>query len=292
MACKPCEVWRVYRTKPAIKRLDLIEQFIQSRRQGLSPRTLEFYAGYLRRAEKVVGLNVSGEKIRSFLAGLQCSNGGKHAYFRVLRVFYRWLYSPKSRFRLNPNDNPMLAVDGPKVPQPLLPAPTQGEIDYVIGQARSIKAKTIVSLFGDSGVRLNELANLKAEDINWVENTITVWGKGNRQRKAAFGPRTAELLREFLSQNGTGEDNIWALKARGIQACLERLTKRTGVACNAHSLRRGFASSLHRAGLDVEHIMRLGGWQSLAMVLRYTRSVKFEDSLQHYQALMCRDGNK
>jgi hypothetical protein len=48
---------------------------------------------------------------------------------------------------------------------------------------------------------------------------------------------------------------------------------------------RTFASNLHRAGLDVEHIMRLGGWKSLDMVLRYTRSVKFEESLRLYKAI-------
>jgi len=31
--------------------------------------------------------------------------------------------------------------------------------------------------------------------------------------------------------------------------------------------------------------MRLGGWESLDMVLRYTRSVKFEESLRLYQEL-------
>ncbi len=46
-----------------------------------------------------------------------------------------------------------------------------------------------------------------------------------------------------------------------------------------------FASNLHRAGLDVEHIMRLGGWESLDMVLRYTRSVKFEESLKIYKSM-------
>jgi len=29
--------------------------------------------------------------------------------------------------------------------------------------------------------------------------------------------------------------------------------------------------------------MRLGGWESLDMVLRYTRSVRFEESLRLYQ---------
>ncbi len=52
--------------------------------------------------------------------------------------------------------------------------------------------------------------------------------------------------------------------------------------CSPHTFRRTFASNLHRAGLDVEHIMRLEGWESLDMVLRYTRSVRFEDSLKLY----------
>ncbi|MFC1904818.1 tyrosine-type recombinase/integrase [Chloroflexota bacterium] len=55
-------------------------------------------------------------------------------------------------------------------------------------------------------------------------------------------------------------------------------------ACNLHTFRRTFASNLHRGGLDVEHIMRLGGGESLDMVLRYTRSVTFQDSLRFYNA--------
>jgi hypothetical protein len=43
-----------------------------------------------------------------------------------------------------------------------------------------------------------------------------------------------------------------------------------------------FASNLHRAGIDVEHIMRLGRWEDLDMVNRHTRSVRFEDSLKLY----------
>ena len=55
--------------------------------------------------------------------------------------------------------------------------------------------------------------------------------------------------------------------------------------CNPHGFRRTFASNLHRNGLDVEYIMRLGGWESLDMVLRYTMSVKFEESLRLYREM-------
>jgi len=32
--------------------------------------------------------------------------------------------------------------------------------------------------------------------------------------------------------------------------------------------------------------MRLGGWETLDMVVRYTKSVKFEDSLKMYERAM------
>jgi site-specific recombinase XerD len=51
----------------------------------------------------------------------------------------------------------------------------------------------------------------------------------------------------------------------------------------SYPFRRTFASNLHRKGVDVKHIMRLGGWETLDMVIRYTKSVKFEDSLKVYQ---------
>ena len=79
--------------------------------------------------------------------------------------------------------------------------------------------------------------------------------------------------------------NVWDIRRRGIQIMLYRLEKKTGLPCNSHTFRRTFASNLHRAGLGVEYIMRLGGWESLDMVLRYTRSVKFEESLKLYQKI-------
>lgn len=148
----------------------------------------------------------------------------------------------------------------------------------------NLRDKAVISLFADSGMRLSELANIKVSDIDWENHTVTIWGKGNKQRKAPFSKRSGELLKELISRNGTG-DNIWHMKPRGIQNMLDRLGQRTGLKCNPHTFRRTFASNLHRAGLDVEHIMRLGGWGSLDMVLRYTRSVKFEDSLRLYRRL-------
>ena len=133
-------------------------------------------------------------------------------------------------------------------------------------------------------MRLSELTNVKVTDIDWDSYTITIWGKGNKQRKAPFTERTAKLVTEWLCSNGHS-NSIWGMTRRGIQSMLNDYKGRTGLPCNAHTFRRTFASNLHRRGMDIEHIMRLGGWESLDMVIRYTRSVKFEDSLKLYQQL-------
>jgi len=67
---------------------------------------------------------------------------------------------------------------------------------------------------------------------------------------------------------------------------LKRLSVRTGLPCNPHTFRRTFASILAKRGVDSLHIMRLGRWESIQMVERYTRSVGFEDSLKLYSAIV------
>jgi len=263
----------------------LVSNFLKSRREGLSPESIQFYEGYLKLADTVIGFHITGQEISQFLSNLGCTNGGKHAYYRALRAFYNWLYSPKSGNGLNPQDNPMLLVESPKVERKILPSLTTEQLDYLIEQAECIRDKAIISLFADSGLRLSELANIDQGNIDWQHRLIKVVCKGNKEGLAPFGQRTDKLLKEWLSQHHTG-GKLWDLKARGIAWMLWRLEAKTGLPCNAHTFRRTFASILSKRGVDSLHIMRLGRWQSLAMVDRYTRSVQFEDSLKLYTSIM------
>ncbi|MFC2045843.1 tyrosine-type recombinase/integrase [Chloroflexota bacterium] len=163
---------------------------------------------------------------------------------------------------------------------------TSEEVDNLINIANNLRDKCIIALLADSSVRLNELANIKVQDINWESYTVSVWGKGNMQRRAPFIERTANLLRVYINGNGYCKDNIWGLNARQIEWMLQVLEKQTGIKCNPHSFRRGFACNLHRKGLSTLDIMHLGGWQDLSMVLCYTRSITFDDCLKHYRKLV------
>jgi site-specific recombinase XerD len=260
----------------------LISKFLKSRRQGLSQETIKFYRGYLVRALPIVGCNVKASQIVHFLGGLECGNGGKHAYYRALRAFYSWCYSNKSGLHLSAQDNPLLLVDPPKVEKRLMPSITEDQLCTLIDSVEDVRDKCIISLLADSGMRLNELSNTKACDIDWEHFTITIWGKGNKQRKAPFTENTAYLLRTVVSNDGTGA-NIWGINKYGIQKLFKRLKQATGISCNPHSFRRGFACNLHRKGLSTLDIMHLGGWSDLSMVLRYTRSITFDDCMEHYK---------
>ena len=243
----------------------LLCEFLNSRRQGTSPRTTEFYEFCLKPFIANYELTPSG--INSFLSNLNCGNG-RNAYYRAIRAFCNWLYRQGYI-----EDNPITKVDAPKMMRVLLPSLSPEQVDFLIDAAECVRDKAIVSLFADSGIRLNELLTIRLHDVDWESHTVTVWGKGGKQRKAPFTNRTADLMAEMLRVNRVSKvsQNIWGLNRRGVQIMLYRLQKRTGIVCNPHTLRRTFASNLHRAGLDVEHIMRLGGWESLDMVLRYTR---------------------
>ena len=74
-------------------------------------------------------------------------------------------------------------------------------------------------------------------------------------------------MERWISQNGT-RSNIWHMRSDGIKTMLVRLSQRTGLPCNPRTFRRTFVSNLHRSGMDIEHIMRLGGWESPDMVIR------------------------
>jgi integrase len=178
----------------------------------------------------------------------------------------------------------MLIVDPPKVEKKILPSLTTEQVDTLISIAANLRDKCIISMLTDSGMRLNELANIKAKDIDWESCTVTIWGKGNKQRKAPFSKKTAILLNDWLSHNGHSP-NIWGMNGRQIEWMLGTLEKQTGTKCNPHSFRRGFACNLHRKGLSTLDIMHLGGWSDLSMVLRYTRSITFEDCLKHYREI-------
>jgi integrase/recombinase XerC len=160
---------------------------------------------------------------------------------------------------------------------------TLEQLEYLIEQADNRQDKAIISLFANSRLRLAEVANINPHNMNWDNKVIKFIVKGNKETFAPFGIRTNSFLKEWLSQYPT-DGRLWDIDYWGINIMLRRLKSKTGLSCNPHTFRRTFASILAKSGIDSLHIMRLGRWESMTMVERYTRSVRFKDSLKFYKA--------
>jgi len=264
---------------------DALQQFLRSRREGISPNTLRDYRITLYKALSALGLTPSTKAINRFLSSLPCSLGGKYGYYKDLRAFYNWLYSPMSSgFGFKPEDNPITWVTAPKRPQLILPSFTKEQVELLLEEAPSIRDKAIIALFTESGLRLSELANIRAHDIDWQNRTIRTLGKGNKEGYAPFGSLSEQYIRAWLNESQPNDVSIWGLNKWGIVSMLNRLQEKTGLPCNPHTFRRTFACLLRKQGVDSLTIKDLGRWESLEMVQRYTRSVRFEDSLKFYRA--------
>ncbi len=251
---------------------DILEDFLKSRRQGISSNTVLFYQRCL---AKAIGIDLTPTAINWFLSTLSCKNG-KFAYYRAIRALCNWLH--RQRYL---KDNPIRLVDSPSVARKMLPSVTEEQFSILLPATESLPDRCIVSLLFDSGLRLSELCAIKPIDIDWSNDTIRVVVKGNREAKAAFTSRTASLLQEHLAISA--HDTLFGMKPRGIQDMLTRLSQKVGFPCNAHSFRRGFACHLHKRGLSTLSIMNLGRWSCLDMVTRYTRSITFDDCLELYK---------
>jgi len=209
---------------------------------------------------------------------------GRHAYYRALRAFYNWLFSPRSGMGLNPWDNPMKWIDPPKMPRRVLPSLTKQEVCMVVDKAGNVRDKAIVSLFAESGLRLTELADITLKDIDWGNRTIRVIGKGNKEALAPFGEQSEHYLKAWLAEYQPNGSNVWGVNRWQTVVIMRNLKAKTGLPCNPHTFRRTFAVLLRKAGVDCLTIKDLGRWESLEMVERYTRSFGFQDAMRFYKA--------
>ena len=270
---------------PSITANDALNKFLAFSRVAES--TQRFYRIFLSKSLPTFGLTPQPAEIVDFIDRLDCQPGGKHSYFRSLRAFFNWLHSPASGYsQFRPEDNPFRFLKPPKVQKRRMPAQDKKSIEKLFSCVDNVRDAAIIAVLIDTGGRRAEISNIHESDILWDQYSIRAIAKGNKEVLMPFSPLSEKLLKSWLAEYHPNGGIIWGVNQNGIVSMLRRLEKKSGIKCNAHTFRRGFASMLRRSGVDTLDIMKLGHWQSLPMVQRYTESVDFEDSHSRYKAPM------
>lgn len=148
-----------------------------------------------------------------------------------------------------------------------------------------ILQKVILEILYSTGIRRNELLQLKCSDIHFGSGTIKVLGKGNKERIIPAGPRLLNSLTEYLNQRKAffeqGVEDYLLLTSKGkklypkyvYKVVNRRLQMVTTIERKSpHTLRHTFATHLTNHGAQINAIKELLGHSSLAATQIYTHN--------------------
>ena len=214
----------------------------------------------------------------------------------AVRSFFRFALS-----RGLVDRDPSHVVKGPKKQKPLPYFVREADMNRLIdfpqmwGESyKDVRARTIIILFYETGMRLAELTALNDQDIDFVSHQLKVTGKRNKQRIIPFGQELEQTLRRYMAlrdeqpvrdgraliQNDKGERMSRFQVERVVNTCLSRVT--TQKKRSPHVLRHSFATAMLNNGAGLESVQKLLGHESVATTEVYTHTT-FEQLKKVYE---------
>lgn len=146
----------------------------------------------------------------------------------------------------------------------------------------------ILSLFLGSGIRVNELSNLRLRDLDFEENQISVIRKGGKLDTIAVVPESMQDLKEYLlirsDRYKAGKEdydyvfvrklhNVASpLSNRTIESLVKKYTKafKSNKSMSPHKLRHTYGTYLMEETNDIHLLMRQLGHTSTNTAALYT----------------------
>jgi integrase/recombinase XerC len=187
--------------------------------------------------------------------------------------------------------DPSHVVRGPKKQKPLPYFVREADMNRLIdipqmwGEGyQDVRARTIIILFYETGIRLAELVGLNDEDIDLDTMQLKVTGKRDKQRIVPFGEELAQMLREYMALRDdevTRQSPALFLTDKGervsrnqvqylVRKHLSEVT--TLKKRSPHVLRHSFATAMLNNGAGLESVKKLLGHVSLNTTEIYTHT--------------------
>jgi site-specific recombinase XerD len=141
----------------------------------------------------------------------------------------------------------------------------------------------ILEVIYSCGLRVSELCQLRAGDLDWPQQMARVRGKGKKERLVPIGQPALDAITEFWKQARfspapempvfwASAKNIRPLSPRTVQLRLKKYLRSAGLDPNLtpHKLRHSFATHILDAGADLRSVQELLGHAHLATTQVYT----------------------
>lgn len=233
--------------------------------------------------------DVSLYSLRGWLGSLARTHAPASIARRVacVRTFFKWAHR-----RAGLADDPAAQLASPKARRPL---PTFLSVDAAKAVVEAPTARTVegardravFELLYGAGLRVSELTGLDLASVDVTERTVTVVGKGNKERLVPFGSHAAAALASYLAvraelahpRTGFLDPSALFVSVRGRRLgarAVQLLVRRHGIAgagrsdLHPHALRHTCATHLLDGGADLRAIQEMLGHSSLSTTQKYT----------------------
>ena len=275
--------------------------------EGKAAKTIQTYTEAIRwfaatclpgHASRASWEQVSNQDIQRWMSWLldRYSTAYASNQYRALQQFFKWLAAEDEL------PDPMAGLQPPRVPDKLVPVFTPDELTRLeqacAGRSFAQRRDTaIIAVFTATGIRLSELAGLRASDADLWQREITVRGKGGKDRIVKVGRQAAQSLDRYIRarsrhrqawrpQLWLGVGNREPLGAAGIYQMIARRGRQCGVDAYPHRFRHHFSHTwLDRGGPEGD-LMELNGWTSPQMLRRYGASARSARARRTYDRIM------
>lgn len=268
--------------------------------EGLSPQTvkayqqhLEAYAAWLDRSG-ADPFDLGPRDVRRYLSELkraQYSERTVAAHLSALRSCYRWLELEG----LVKNDV-FSTVLTPKIPKNLPRVVSREQMEALMAAPDTAAPEgkrdaAMLELLYASGARISELSALDVESIDFRQRTVTLFGKGSKERLVPLYRRAVDAAAEYVNEGRPvlledakraepyGSQHPLFISARGNRMSAAALRHRFHLLCEKaglpadiapHAIRHTFATDLLDGGADLRSVQELLGHASLSTTQLYT----------------------
>lgn len=261
-----------------------------------SQQTVESYRDDLKHFEKFAKNlsdsfsweTVDSDMVRDWMESMMDKGNSAATVSRrlsALKTFYRFALA-----RRYVESDPVYSIKGPKKEKPLPQFVKESEMDELLDRQawgddyNNVRARTIIILFYETGMRLSELVNLDDKDVNFVTSEIKITGKGNKQRIVPFGDELKNTLLEFRRLRDASvevktpalvvSDKGTRMSPSKVQDIVRSNLSRV---CSLkkkspHVLRHSFATAMLNHHVGIENLKKLLGHANISTTEIYTHT--------------------
>ena len=216
-----------------------------------------------------------------------------NCHLSSVRGFYEYLQKEESI----PLENPVVKGLMLREPSPLPRYLHDSDVELFLDSVLNIRDRAIFMLMLRCGLRVQEVANLTLDVIDYRRSQILIRaGKGAKDRMVYIsndaGVALAKYLRKrptthekqiFLAEKGRCKGK--PISVRAMQKRIEYYAKTSGIHVTCHRLRHTMATQLLNADADLVSIQEILGHTRIKTTQRYSKISNLKSQRDYFAAM-------